>query len=68
MNPQLPLDLPPSDDELLGRLNCSWNGCSNTVFRSQAIPATDGHVDARFCCIRCRDKWRDELPVRYQEW
>ena len=68
---QLPIDLPPSDDELFGNTTCGWSGCNNTVKQSEAIPACvdNGHstIQEHFCSNRCRDKWRDELPVRYQE-
>ena len=67
MAQQLPIDLPPSDDELLGRVACGWKGCQKHLIKSQAVTATTGEALEHFCDNRCRDKWRDELPVRYSE-
>ena len=63
----LPLDLPYGDDELLGRTTCGWRGCNKSIKQSQATTATNGTLSEHFCDNHCRDKWRDELPVRFSE-
>ena len=70
-NQQLPLDLPPSDNDLLGHTTCGWSGCNKMIKQSQAVVAcaaiAASTVQEHFCSNRCSDKWRDELPVRYTE-
>lgn len=61
---QLPIDLPPSDDELLGKTTCGYDGCTKMFNLSDAIIGVmhyRGEVhEEHFCSNRCRDKWRDE--------
>jgi len=70
---QLPIDLPPSDDELFGRTKCGLDGCTTMVKQSQAIigciqVGTVTHQD-HFCSFECRNTWRDYMRpgVRYSE-
>ena len=71
---QLPIDLPPSDDELFGRIKCGLDGCTTMVKQSQAITGciqvgTVTHQD-HFCSFACRDIWRDTMrpKVLYREF
>lgn len=69
---QLPIDLPPSDDELLGMTTCGE--CNKTFPYSQRITGVikRGSVthEDHFCSNECRNKWRDSLayvPIICQE-
>ena len=71
---KLPIDLPLSDDDLAGRINCSTDGCTAMIQRSQAIVGCiqvgivthQGH----FCSFDCRNTWRDTMRpgVLYREF
>jgi hypothetical protein len=69
---QLPLDLPPTKDDLLGLTTCGW---CNTVFpyekRIIGIIRMPGvtHED-HFCCLKCSEQWEENrvyVPVKDHE-
>jgi len=71
---KLPIDLPLSDDDLAGRINCSTDGCTAMIQRSQAIVGciqvgTVTH-QGHFCSFDCRNTWRDTMRpgVLYREF
>lgn len=62
---QLPLDLPPTFDELCGKTQCAMPGCDAMVAQCDKvigcirIGATT-HQE-HFCSFECRDAWRDYM-------
>lgn len=66
MNTQLPIDLPPSEDDLFGRTTCAE--CNVTLPRRKAIVGCmfNGAVTLQehFCSFDCRDEWRLEQQDR----
>ena len=62
MNTQMPLDLPPSDTELLGMTTCDNPGCQRGPFPlSQVLPISKhtGHASKQFhfCGETCANEF-----------
>jgi len=62
----LPLDLPPSDEELMGQVAC--HQCSKQALRSRAVIGCinlgNGTIQEHFCSMSCRDKWKERVSYR----
>ena len=60
---QLPIDLPPSDDELIGQTTCGHTTCTTMLPISRAILGCmrigASTVQEHFCSFDCRDAWRE---------
>jgi len=67
MNTTLPLDLPPTEAELLGHTTCGYVRCptTSTFPQREAIIGCIRvhHVthQEHFCSFACRDKWLKQM-------
>ena len=71
---KLPIDLPPTEQDLLGWTVCGCAGCNNQTKRNDLVlgcikVGATTHQE-HFCSNECRDTWRDYMTpgVRYGEY
>ena len=66
MQHQLPIDLPPTEDELKGKTTCGKVGCEKMFFLKDAIIGCIAigtrTEQEHFCSRACREVWRSGQP------
>jgi hypothetical protein len=65
MTTTLPIDLPPSDEDIQGLQQCDCAGCTQMVMPNMmvggCIQVGSTTHQGRFCSFDCRNQWRDYM-------